>query len=176
MNIETYLDIPEIHQLKVVSPSDVPFSQDVADACKANACGKYGTCWTCPPGIGYWREWETKIKSYEFAAVFTCKYDLEDSFDFEGMMRGKDATKDLLIKIKHELNTKGEDFLALGCSGCDLCRKCTYPDNPCRFPEKAILSVEACGINVVELSQKIGIKYNNGTNTVTYFCIILFNR
>ena len=33
---------------------------------------------------------------------------------------------------------------------------------------------EACGINVVELSRNIGVNYNNGPNTVTYFCIILF--
>ena len=63
---------------------------------------------------------------------------------------------------------------ALGCEGCDICEKCTYPDAPCRFPEKAIPSIEACGISVVELSKLIGLNYNNGPCTVTYFCMILF--
>ncbi len=91
------------------------------------------------------------------------------------MVDGKNATKKFLFELKETLKSDGCDFFALGCGGCELCKKCTYPDAPCRFPDKATPSVEACGINVVELSKKIGIKYNNGPNTVTYFCIILFN-
>ena len=175
MNIEKYLNKGEIHELKVISPYDIPFSEAVAEACRANRCGRYGTCWTCPPGVGSLEEMEKKIKRYEKAAVFSCKFDLEDSFDFEGMTEGKIATKKFLFSLKDELKSDGIDFFALGCGGCELCQKCTYPDSPCRFPDKATPSVEACGINVVELSRNIGIKYNNGPNTVTYFCIILFN-
>ncbi len=64
---------------------------------------------------------------------------------------------------------------ALGCEGCNLCPICTYPDAPCRHPDRAIPSVEACGIHVVEFSRNIGLKYNNGPNTVTYFCIVLLD-
>lgn len=173
MNIEKYLGNSDIHQYKIITPSDIPFSQTVIDACKANMCGKYGTCWTCPPGVGTLDELEKKIKSYKTAVVFTCKYDLEDCFDFEGMVEGQKSAKRVLYSITEELKTAGETFFALGCEGCGICEKCTYPDAPCRFPEKAIASVEAFGINVVELARNIGINYNNGVNTVTYFCIIL---
>lgn len=174
MNIEKYLNNPEISQYKLIDSSDIPFSQAVVDMCKANRCGKYGTCWTCPPGVGALEELERKIKSYKTACVFTCKYDLEDSFDFEGMVEGQKSAKIVLRSIIDNLNADGEKFMALGCEGCGLCEKCTYPDAPCRFPEKAVPSVEACGINVVELAKKSGINYNNGANTVTYFCVILF--
>ena len=176
MNIEKYMDKGEIHEYKVISPTEIPFSDTVIDACRANRCGRYGSCWTCQPGVGTLEELEKKIKSYEKAAVFTCKFDLEDSFDIEGMADGKNATKKFLFALKDELRSDGNDFFALGCGGCELCKKCTYPDAPCRFPDKAIPAIEACGINVVELSRKIGIKYNNGPNTVTYFSIILFNN
>ena len=73
-----------------------------------------------------------------------------------------------------KLDAAGISYMALGCEGCDLCEECTYPTEPCRFPKKAVPSVEACGINVVELSHSIGINYNNGADTVTYFCIILW--
>lgn len=174
MDIQKYLDLPEIFEHKVIPASEIPFSQSVADACKANICGRYGTCWTCPPGVGEYRELEKQIKAYEKAAVFTFKYDLEDSFDFEGMMDGQRTTMEILQRITDRLRADGEVFWALGCEGCHLCPKCTYPDAPCRFPEKAIKSVEACGINVVELAKNIGIHYHNGANTVTYFAIILF--
>ncbi len=174
MNIEKYLSDPYIFQYKLISPVDIPFSQAVVDMCRANRCGKYGTCWTCPPGVGELSVLERKIKNYDMACVFTCRYDLEDSFDFEGMMQGQKNTKTVLQGITDNLRADGIDFTALGCEGCDLCEKCTYPDATCRFPEKAMPSVEACGINVVELSKKIGLNYNNGTDTVTYFCIILW--
>ena len=173
MSMEKYLNDPNIFQYKLIDTREIPFSTAVVDMCKANRCGKYGTCWTCPPGVGNLDALESKIKSYKTACVFTCKYDLEDCFDFEGMVEGQQSTKLVLQNIIDQLRTDGVNFMALGCEGCGLCEKCTYPDAPCRFPEKAVPSVEACGINVVELAKKSGINYNNGSDTVTYFCIVL---
>ena len=174
--MEKYFYHPGIFECKVIPAKDIPFDQSVADACKSNQCGKYGTCWTCPPGAGQFRELEKKIKTYETAVVFTGKYDLEDAFDFEGMIAGQQKTMQVLHSIMDALQADGKKFLALGCEGCSLCKKCTYPDAPCRVPEKAVVSVEACGIHVVNLSKNIGIKYNNGANTVTYFCVVLFSE
>lgn len=174
MDIEKYLNHPDIFQYRILNSADIPFSQSVVDACRENRCGKYGTCWTCPPGVGELGDLERKIKSYPKAAVFSCKYALEDCFDFEGMIAGQQAAKRVLLEITDTLRAKGETFLALGCEGCGLCESCTYPDAPCRFPEKAMPSVEACGIHVVELAKSCGINYNNGANTVTYFCVILW--
>jgi len=174
MDILKYIEKAEIWQYKVISSAELPFSEEVVRMCRANTCGKYGTCWTCPPGVGELPELEKKIKSFEKACVFSNKYDIEDSFDFEGMMEGGKKARKVLDDILNEMRKNGETFMALGCEGCHLCEKCTYPHSPCRFPEKAIPSVEACGINVVELAKNTGIKYNNGANTVTYFCVILF--
>ena len=84
--MEKYLISKNIHEYKIIDSADIPFSQSVVDACKANRCGKYGTCWTCPHGVGDYKSLETKIKSYHKAIVFTRKFDLEDSFDFETMI------------------------------------------------------------------------------------------
>ena len=42
------------------------------------------------------------------------------------------------------------------------------------MPEKLFPSVEGFGINVVALASKVGLKYNNGENTVTYFGMLMF--
>ena len=174
--IDSLLNQPGIFQYRVTEAKLIPFSKAVADACRANACGRYGTCWTCPPGVGEYTALEQKTKEYDIAAVFTCKYDLEDCFDFEGMMSGQRETMKILYAVAEELRCSGEKFMVLGCEGCNLCEKCSYPDAPCRFPEKAVASVEACGIDVVSLSRNLNINYNNGPNTVTYFCIVLFKE
>ncbi len=168
-----YFQKDEIFQYKITDTSVIPFSAAVTEACERNLCGRYGKCWTCPPGVGEREALEKKIKSYKTAVVFTSKHELEDSFDFEGMISAAKKSENTLLQIMEELKRDNMDFMALGCEGCNICEKCTYPDSPCRFPEKATPSVEACGINVVELSRKLNINYNNGPDTVTYFCIVL---
>ena len=174
MKIERYLDRPDIFEYRVVGTDAIPFSPAVVEACARNACGMYGKRWTCPPGVGTLEELEQKIKAYPFAAVFTCKYEIEDSFDFEGMREGQRKAKRVFSAVTEEMRAEKEAFLALGNEGCSLCERCTYPDAPCRFPDRAMPSVEACGVNVMQLAKQIGVHYNNGPNTVTYFCMILF--
>ncbi len=170
-DLSVYFRHPAVTEYRVIDVAEIPFSEAVLDACRANRCGRYGTCWTCPPGT---TGMEEKIKRYRQAVVFSCKHDLEDSFDFEGMMEGMHNARAALEDICDALRADGVPHMALGCEGCALCPTCTYPGAPCRHPDRATPSVEACGIHVVELSRKIGIKYNNGPDTVTYFCIVLF--
>jgi len=147
---------------------------EVRNACETGRCPAYNKNWSCPPALGTLEECDKMIKAYKRGAILQTTGEIEDDYDFEGMMEGGKKARKVLDDILNEMRKNGETFMALGCEGCHLCEKCTYPHSPCRFPEKAIPSVEACGINVVELAKNTGIKYNNGANTVTYFCVILF--
>jgi len=157
----------------MLSPQELTFSEKVREACKANYCGSYGKCWTCPPGAGDWEKLRDHFKEYQNAFVFTTKHELEDSFDVEGMEEGRlqhDRVDNALLAF-----LAGEEPHELaGAGSCKICEKCTYPDAPCRFPEKARRSMEACGIDVVTLSKDCGIHYINGVNTVTYFSILFW--
>ncbi|KUO71542.1 MAG: hypothetical protein APF81_11245 [Desulfosporosinus sp. BRH_c37] len=56
------------------------------------------------------------------------------------------------------------------------CAKCAYlSGEECQFPDKVVSSVEANGIDVMDLVKASGIPYNNGKNTVSYVALILFN-
>jgi predicted metal-binding protein len=159
-------------EYSVIRTSELVFSAEVVKACEANRCGKYNKCWTCPPVIGPLSEQIKTISAYEKAFVFTTRYHLEDSFDYEGMMNAKEI-HDLLTTEIHE--KFGKTNRVYGAGGCRICNECVYPE-PCRFPDKIFSSIEAAGINVTDLSRAAGIKYNNGENTVTYFSMILFNE
>lgn len=173
-DIKKYLQGFDIFESAELSPTDIPFSAEVVEACKANLCGQYGTCWTCPPGVGSLEDLKKIALSFDRAILFTCKYDLEDCFDFEGMQQAGKKARKVLFAIADKLRADGVSFRAMGCGSCDLCEKCTYPDAPCRFPERALISMEAHGINVVQLAKQCNIRYNNGSETVTYFSIILY--
>ena len=97
--MERYLSHPKITESRIIASVDIPFSKEVVEMCKANLCGKYGTCWNCQPGVGELDALEKKIKGYKNAYVFSCKYDLEDRFDFEGMMEGQKSTRAVLSEI-----------------------------------------------------------------------------
>ena len=176
VNIETYLAGLPIREYAVIDTSRIPFSDEVEEMCRANRCGRYGKIWTCPPGVGTLEEWRERLNRYKKTLVYSCKYDLEDSFDFESMAAGAKATQQILYTLSDRLREDGVRFVALGCEGCGLCEKCTYPDAPCRFPMKATPSVEACGISVVRLAADTGIRYNNGKDTVTYFNLIAYEE
>ena len=67
------------------------------------------------------------------------------------------------------------DLLPLNAGCCTVCKQCTCPDAPCRFPEKAISSMEAYGLLVNQVCTDSGLQYNYGPNTIAYTGCFLFN-
>lgn len=162
-----------IHEAGWLKTRDIPFSQAVVEACAQNICGKYNSCWTCPPARGTLEQMRTELLDFENSFVFTYKGDLEDSFDVEGMNKAREEATGLLTALSARLHEGGVPHMRLGAGACCICPQCTYPGAPCRYPEKAINSIESCGVDVVTLAGQCGIRYHNGANTVTYFMAIL---
>jgi predicted metal-binding protein len=113
-------------------------------------------------------EQKKKIFSYNNFIVFTTMHTLEDSFDYEGITKGRRLHSLLTAELKRKL----EGAPVYGAGNCPVCKTCAFP-SPCIFPEKKISSVEAAGIDVTSLSKTAKIAYNNGPNTVTFFSIAL---
>ena len=155
----------------VIPTSAINFSRDLLKACEANTCRMYNKCWTCPPAIEPMEKQIEKITAFSSAFVFTTMYQLEDSFDYEGMVKAKDYHKQLTDEMHERF---GKTNPVYGAGGCTVCKECAYPE-PCRFPEKIYSAIEAAGVNVTELSRAGNLHYNNGKSTVTYFSMILFN-
>ena len=174
--IESNLKNLPLNQYAFINPKELPFSKDVRDMCEMNSCGMYNTNWQCPPGAGELSVLEAKAKGFPVALLFNAIYPLEDSFDFEGMMAAKDAFTKLCAQVLSAVSKTAPGGFVMGAGGCSLCPQCTYPKEPCRFPDKAIASMEACGMDVYTTSQKFGFQYINGVNTVTYFGIVFFSH
>lgn len=144
--------------------------------CEGNACGKFGRCYMCPPDIGPVETLMETIRQYPHAVLYQSVGTIEDSFDFEGMMEVGHAHCMLSQRIRERLEEILPGHLHLTGGGCHLCERCAKLDDlPCRYPEKALSSLEGYGIDVYRTSQATDLKYINGENTVTYFGIILFS-
>ena len=155
------------------SPPQIWYSHRMY-AIYANSCGQYGTTWACPPGVGTLEECKSRILKYQHLFVFTTVHELEDSYDFEGMMEGKERHNALCPNIAESFRNEYPDLLILSAEGCNRCKTCTYPDAPCRFPDTLYPSIESYCVEVNRLASTAGIHYINGENTVTYFGCIMY--
>ena len=146
--------------------------------CRSNACGMYGRCYMCPPDLGDIEVLMAEVGAYDYALVYQTVTELEDSYDFEGMMEAQrglyDVTRKLRSYFARDLGLSS--VLHLGAGGCGVCETCAKrTGEPCRSPELATPSLEGYGVNVSELARVAGMKYINGQDTVTYFGAVLFN-
>ena len=76
----------------IIKPSDLRISEEFRTLCEQNTCGKYGTTWMCPPNIAPFEEVKAKVLGYTEGVVFQTVHALEDSFDYEGMLKGVEIT------------------------------------------------------------------------------------
>lgn len=159
----------------VLPTSHLRVYAEVRDICKKNSCGGYGRTWACPPAMGTIDECLDRCRSFGSMLLFTGKYDLEDSFDYEGMIEGKKSFQALVETIAAEVRAIDKNTLIFSGGGCRRCKTCTYPEAPCRFPETLFPALEGAGFNVSELAKQAGIHYINGADTVTYFAAVFFS-
>lgn len=159
----------------IICTEDIIVSSVFRDICASNSCGKFGKCWMCPPDIGEIDELMTRLKTFQYGLLYQTIYEIEDSFDIEGM--GNAAV--LHAKVSQSVNDAMKPLLPgclhLSCGGCNLCKRCAKLDGqPCRMPEKALPPMEGYGIDVYQTVKPTNLKYTNGQNTVTFFGIVLF--
>ncbi len=159
-----------------IETRDIRFDPAFRAACERNACGYYGACWMCPPDVGDIETLIARAKSYEHAIVFQTVEQIVDSFDIEGMHRAAKAHNHLIRRLKRAAERDGIDCMLLGAGACGGCSTCArVSGEPCRHPERAVVSLEAAGVDVVELAKQSGLPYMNGKNTVTYFGLMLMH-
>ena len=165
------------YRASVIEAKEIVLDRSFRDLCASNACGVYGRCWMCPPDVGDIETLMQEVGQYGYALVYQTVTELKDSYDFEGMIEAKKSTYPMAQALRKIFDDpKFSKVLHLGAGGCGVCEVCAKHSNePCRFPEKAMPSLEAYGINVSELAKSAGMKYINGQDTVTYFGAVLFS-
>ena len=156
---------------------DIIFDEALRKSCEQNTCGNYGRNWACPPHCGEIRECIKKAKQYRSAIVVQYIGQLEDSYDFEGMMAAAETFEKMFNQLADLFKKEISDTYPLSAGGCHQCSRCAILENkPCVHPKTAYPSLESHGIYVSDLAQKTNMKYINGQNTVTYFGAVLYHK
>ena len=148
------------------------FVPEVRAACEKNTCRRYDRSWSCPPACGSLEDCQRRASSFSWGVLLQTTGQMEDDFDVEVMMEAERLQKERFNA--YLASVAGERCLPLGAGSCTVCADCTYPEAPCRFPEKVHASMEAFGLVVTEVCAAAGIPYYYGPRTITYSCCALF--
>lgn len=162
----------------IVKVAEIKFNEDLRKLCEQNSCGSYNKNWMCPPAVGPIQVLQERALGFKHGLLFQTVHQLEDSLDWEGMQEGKARHTKLFRTIldSMENNENFKELLPMNAGSCTYCPECSYVvGEKCRFPDKAVSSVEANGIDVMALVKDNGIPYNNGNNTVSYVSLILLD-
>ncbi len=146
----------------------------VREMCAADRCGCYGRNWACPPGCGSLNHISERLLRYHSGLLVQTTGALRDDFDIETMDAISGTHRVHFLNLARQARLLAPDCLPLSAGPCLVCRKCTYPNRPCRFPTKAISSMEAYGLLVSDICIRSGLQYNYGPKTLTYTSCILF--
>ncbi len=142
--------------------STIRLLPEVRAMCEANKCGIYNKNWSCPPACGTLDECAERVSRFKHGIIVQTIGELEDEFDFEGIQATSKRFSDTFYKFTRILRNEYPNALALGAGGCKLCEKCTYPDAPCRAPERAISSMESYGMVVSDVCTSNNVPYYYG--------------
>ena len=173
---ESYLSLAEDCGFDHASPLDVSTLQVetwVRDTCAEDKCHAYGNNWTCPPACGTLDECEAEMQRYKHGILLQVTGTQEKRIDVKCYAETEERLRDALLAFTKRIREDHPDCLVLGAGGCRICPQCAYPE-PCRFPDKAMSSMEAYGLFVTRVCKDNGIPYHYGPKTITYTACVLY--
>lgn len=151
------------------------FRQEVRDMCSSGRCRAYGTRWSCPPAVGNLERSRRRAEKYHRGILVQTTGQMAHDFDSEGIFRAERCHKERFATLVRQIRHFCPDCLPMGTGACTLCRKCTYPDRPCRHPEEMFISMEGYGLLVNDVVKASGLRYDYGPGTITYSAAVLID-
>ncbi len=161
-------------EIGMLDPETLEFMPEVRDMCRSDKCNNYNRSWSCPPACGSLEDNAKRCKEYSTGFIVQVVARMEDEFDIETMMDAPKRFGACFLELSDKLKEMGLDILPMGAGGCTRCKKCTYPDEPCRHPDIMHVAMEAAGLVVASVCEVSGVTYNHGRGTLGYVsCVVL---
>lgn len=171
--LEEYIAQFPVFEYRIVKTADLSFENRVRLICEQE-CERYNTTWACPPAVGTLKECRERCQSYTYGFFFSSVAEVSDIMNMKELLDTREAHEEITDRMQDFLKGCGYDCLVLSTESCAICKECTYPNSPCRFPDKMHPCLESHGIVVSDIVEKEGMTYGLGGNTVLWFSMILF--
>jgi len=137
---------------KIIEPKQVAVANWVRLKCQFG-CDCYGGRLSCPPFSPTPEYTQKMLAEYRRALIFTYRSQTED-----GEKKKRRSMRKVLVEVERELFLDGYyKALGLGAGPCNCCTRCDVT-KPCKYPDEARPSMEACGIDVYQTARTAGIQ------------------
>lgn len=145
--------------------------------CYENKCGNYGSNYTCPPYVGSTEENKIKLCIFQSGLLLQYTKEMDVKNNKEGVLQTKVDFHQKMLRMEELMAQRGVrlmwGMIGGNCGLCDVCKART--NEPCPYPDKARMSLEAIAIDVLELLDKLGLDNKFRADRITWTGCILFN-
>lgn len=159
-------------QYDVIDTAELTFTERVREICRTE-CPMYDRSWACPPAVGTVEECKARCLSYPHALMLTTVTEVRDIADIEETLATRAPHEAVTRQAAALVAEQAGELLVLSTEACAHCARCTWPDAPCRHPERMYPCVESHAILATDIAEKHGIEFFGG-NLVTWFSLIFF--
>ena len=156
-----------------ISPAqDLVFDLKVREMCKW--CKRYEKKATCPPHIESVDFYSNLLPKYKHGQIIYTFSPAPQKFDKNF---GKESSLGIhrsITTARNYLFSSGHYLILAFCAGsCKICACCTFP---CGHPDKALIPVEATGMDVVKMMNKfkISIRFPAENHSFVYRIGVIF--
>lgn len=144
--------------------------------CIENKCKNYGNNYTCPPYVGSLEDIRIKLGKFQHGLLLQYSKDIDVRGNREGVIQTKIDFHNKILQMEEFLRKKGIDpvwgMIGGNCGLCDICQ--AKSNEPCLYPDKARMSLEAIAVDVVGLLDKFGLDSEFHADKITWTGCILF--
>ena len=118
-------------------------------------------------------KWE-RCLSYPHALLITTMTEVDDIEDLEGTLATRGSHEEITRQVGELFRAQRAEVYPLSTESCAICQQCTYPEAPCRHPDRMFPCVESHGVLLTDTMERFGIDFQAGGNVVTWFSLILY--
>jgi len=148
----------------------------IRDFCLENKCGHYQDNYMCPPDVGTLDEMAVRLRKFQRSILLQYTKSLEVQKGNKEIRESKVNFHRMILQLEDLLKSKGlEPVWGMSGGSCGLCEICQAKvGEPCLYPEEARNSLEAAGIDVLALLDKLGLDNKFYPDKITWTGCILF--
>ena len=171
--LEEQLAAFPLYEYAFVNTDELLFSERVRYICRTE-CPMYNTTWACPPAVGTVEACRKRVMAFDEGLLIATITEVSDIANIRETLDTRAPHEEITRQVTQLVRQQARETLTLSTEACAHCERCTWPDAPCRFPQRMYPCVESHGILVTDLAEKHGIEFMALGNVVTWFSLILY--
>lgn len=143
--------------------------------CEENKCGNYGNNYMCPPHVGSLEEIIIKLKKSKRGLLLQYVKILDVKRDRLALRQTKIDFHHKILRIEESFREQGvSELWGMVGGDCEMCETCGAKiGQDCLYPEKARTSLEAIGVDVLRLLDRLGLDSQFHADKITWTGCIL---